>query len=127
MSDPSYSFRAGLERLVRLWNERGASLVSRRLEGALGRSFRIEELDGSVFHLQLERDRAILDEGPGASAPHAEVVMSRSDWERVLSGEWSIIAVVLAGRAPYPKHQRRYFMQLSLVLQTLLLSEASSK
>ncbi len=117
---------AGLARLASLWDARGGSLVSRRLEGALGRQFRIEELGGPVFHLQLERDRAIWGEGPGPGAPHAEIRMSASDWARVLSGEWSIIAVVLAGRAPYPKHQRRYLMQLSLVLQTLLLSEASS-
>lgn len=117
----------GLERLADLWNERGAGLVTRRLEGALGRCFRLEEIGGSVFHLLLERERAVWGEGPAESAPHAEICMSRSDWRRVLSGEWSIIAVVLAGRAPYPKHQRRYLMQLSLVLQTLLLSEANSK
>lgn len=126
MSDADV-LRQGLDRLVALWNERGGSLVSRRLEGALGRSFRIEELGGPVFHLQLTRERAYLGEGPGEHAPHAEITMCRSDWARVLSGEWSIIAIVLAGRAPYPKHQRRYLMQLSLVLQTLLLSEASSK
>lgn len=119
--------KAGLERLVALWDARGGSLVTRRLEGALGRHFRIEEMGGPVFHLQLERDRARWGEGPGDGAPHAEIRMSAADWARVLSGEWSIIAVVLAGRAPYPKHQRRYLMQLSLVLQTLLLSEASSK
>jgi hypothetical protein len=118
---------AGLQHVVALWEARGAGLVSRRLEGALGRTFRLEELGGPVFHLQLERGRALWGDGAGDSAPHAEIRMSAADWARVLTGEWSIVAVVLAGRAPYPKHQRRYLMQLSLVLQTLLLSEANAK
>ncbi|HTM78164.1 MAG TPA: hypothetical protein VL133_11125 [Devosia sp.] len=124
MSGNTGALGEGLHRLVRLWNEYGAALVSRRLEGALSREFEIHELGGTTYSLRLERDHAVLSEGASKHASHAQIQMSGSDWVQVLSGEWSIIGIVLAGRAPYPKHQRRYLMQLSMLIQTLLLTEA---
>lgn len=112
----------GLKRIEELWSAQGAGLVTRRLEGALGCTFALTELGGDTYHLQLSRERAVWGAPGVGHVAHAEVRMSRPDWTRVLTGEWSIIAVVLAGRAPYPKHQRRYLMQLSMVLQTLLLA-----
>lgn len=112
----------GLRRIEDLWRAQGAGLVTRRLEGALGCTFQLTELGGETYHLQLSRESATWGAPSGSHVAHAEVKMSRPDWARVLTGEWSIIAVVLAGRAPYPKHQRRYLMQLSMVLQTLLLA-----
>lgn len=125
MTNSTSVLSSGLERLAALWSQRGSTLVSKRLEGALGCRFVLSELGGATFHLQLEPDQAYWGAGRGDCLPHAELRMTARDWAKVLSGEWSIISVVLAGRAPYPKHQRRYLMQLSMLVQTLLLSETS--
>ena len=113
----------GLERFAGLWKKHNGGLVTKRLEGALGRELRCESIEGSVASLLLWRDTAeIFVSDSRRNTPHAVVRMSSSDWEKVLSGESHIMAVILAGRAPFPKDQRRLLMQFSMLLQTTLLT-----
>jgi hypothetical protein len=48
--------------------------------------------------------------------------MNPKDWSRVFTGELHVMAIILAGRAPFPKDQRRLLMQFSMLLQTTMLS-----
>ena len=74
--------------------------------------------------LRLERTSASLRELEALDTPHATFRMSRNDWNQVFSGSWSIMSVVLGGRAPFPKHERRFVMQLSMLMQSLFLLES---
>ncbi|MGB3274095.1 MAG: hypothetical protein WBA66_14535 [Xanthobacteraceae bacterium] len=112
----------GLRRFVERWNVSGRKILSRRLEGALNRDFLCTGPEGS-FVLKLTRDEATLVPYTEKAAPHAVIMMGREDWRQVLSGRWSIMSIILAGRAPFPKHQRRFLMQASMLIQTAMLLE----
>lgn len=118
----NHELRAGLERFAEAWNQKNGALVSKRLEAAMGRSLLCESHAGERVVLQMTRAHASLTDEPSASAPHAVVRMANEDWQRVLSGQSHIMAIVLAGRAPFPKDQRRLIIQFSMLLQTTLLS-----
>jgi len=115
----------GLARFARLWEGLQGRVVSRRLEGALGRSIACETTDGEAVVVRLSRQAAELAAPEAGRAPHATVRMAREDWLRVLSGELHVMAIVLAGRARFPKDQRRLLMQFSMLLQTTLLTAAT--
>jgi len=112
----------GLSRFARLWASHEGRLVSARLEGALGRSIRCESTEGEVVDLCLRRDKLEFDRDHSGPMPHASIRMASRDWSRVLTGELHVMAVILAGRAPFPKDQRRLLMQFSMLLQTTMLA-----
>jgi hypothetical protein len=114
--------KGGLQRFVERWNKAGATVLSRRLEGALDCDFLCRG-PGESYVLRLTRNEAKLTPGNGM-VPHAALVMGSDDWRNVLSGRWSVMSIVLAGRAPFPKHQRRFLMQFSMLMQTVLLLES---
>jgi len=113
----------GLSRFARLWALQQGRLVSTRLEGALGRSIRCESTDGEVIDLCLRREKLEFETDGSSRTPHASIRMLPRDWSRVLSGELHVMAIILAGRAPFPKDQRRLLMQFSMLLQTTVLSK----
>lgn len=112
----------GLSRFARLWARQEGRLVSARLEGALGRSIRCESSDGEVVDFCLRRETLEFEADGSSRTPHASIRMAARDWTRVLSGELHVMAIILAGRAPFPKDQRRLLMQFSMLLQTTMLS-----
>ncbi|MBL0140790.1 MAG: MmgE/PrpD family protein [Betaproteobacteria bacterium] len=116
----------GLAHFVRIWEGLQGRVVSRRLEGALGRSISCETQDGETVVVRLSRTKAELGAPDPAFAPHATVRMAWQDWERVLTGEMHVMAIILAGRARFPKDQRRLLMQFSMLLQTAMLSAGAS-
>lgn len=117
------NLNGGLQRFVERWNRSGSKVLSRRLEGALDRDFLCEG-PGESYVLRLTRNEAkVMPHGVGM-APHATIVMNGDDWSNVLTGRWSVMSIVLAGRAPFPKHQRRFLMQFSMLMQTVLLLES---
>lgn len=116
----------GLELFVSAWVDLNGKLVSKRLEGALGRTLLCESVEGEGVVLRLSRTQAEIQAPDASSTPHATVRMAEADWRRVLSGELHIMAIVLAGRAAFPKDQRRLIMQFSMLLQTALLSHRST-
>lgn len=113
---------AGLERFARAWAGLQGRLVSKRLEGALGRLLLCESVEGEQLLLRLSKTEVDLRRDVGAVAPHAKLRLEAGDWKRVLTGESHVMAIVLAGRALFPKDQRRLIMQFSMLLQTALLS-----
>lgn len=115
---------AGLRTLVQRWERSGHQLMSRRLEGALGREFRFECSGEKPMCLRLDRSTAQFREADPAHPAYATIAMEASDWRQVFSGKWSVMTVVLGGRTNFPKHERRYIMQLSMLMQALLLLEA---
>jgi hypothetical protein len=115
---------AGLRTLVQRWERSGHQLVSRRLEGALGREFRFECIGEKPMKLRLERTSAEFGPADPAQPAYATIAMEARDWKQVFSGKWSVMTVVLGGRTNFPKHERRYIMQLSMLMQALLLLEA---
>lgn len=112
----------GFGRFADLWAGFEGRLVSKRLEGALGRTLLCATTEGDGLLLRMSRTRVDILPPAAAGAPHATVRMDEADWRRVLSGELHVMAIVLAGRAPFPKDQRRLIMQFSMLLQTTLLS-----
>lgn len=114
---------SGLERFGRLWSGLQGKLVSKRLEGAIGRQLLCESHEGEKVAARLSRTQVELTGDPASVAPHATLRMAGADWQRVLNGESHVMAIVLAGRAPFPKDQRRLIMQFSMLLQTTLLSD----
>lgn len=113
----------GLRTLAQRWEHSGHQLMSRRLEGALGREFRFECHGEEPLFLRLEPKSASVGPVAPDRQPHATISMGAQDWKQVLSGRWSVMTVVLGGRTNFPKHERRYIMQLSMVMQALLLLE----
>lgn len=114
----------GLRTLAQRWEQSGHRLMSRRLEGALGRDFRFECHGEAPLYLRLDPNNASIRPVAPDCQPHASIAMGAQDWKQVLSGRWSVMTVVLGGRTAFPKHERRYIMQLSMVMQALLLLEA---
>lgn len=112
---------SGLARFATRWQRLEGRLVSRRLEGALGRVIHCRCGEETV-QLVLDRGSATLGAPSVGLGPHAVIRMDAADWARVLTGEWHVMAVILAGRAPFPKDQRRLLMQFSMLLQTTLLT-----
>ncbi|MBN9462009.1 MAG: hypothetical protein J0H00_12395 [Burkholderiales bacterium] len=112
----------GLARFARLWALQEGRLVSARLEGALGRSIRCESTDGEVVDFCLLREKLEFEEHGSRRTPHASIRMAPRDWARVFGGELHVMAIILAGRAPFPKDQRRLLMQFSMLLQTTMLA-----
>lgn len=123
MHETPDTLERGLRHIAERWQRHGTRLISRRLEGALGRSFRFESPGSAARILELTHGGAAVRAASGQEASHATFRLSRKDWDGVFSGRWSVMSIVLAGRAPFPKHERRYIMQLSMLLQTLLLLE----
>lgn len=114
----------GLRELAHRWKRNGHQLMSPRLEGAMGREFRMECMGEPAFFLRLEPGGATVIPAPSDRHPHATISMRVQDWKQVLSGRWSVMTVVLGGRTNFPKHERRYIMQLSMVMQSLFLLES---
>ncbi len=112
----------GLARFARIWEGLEGRVVSRRLEGALGRAVSCETTEGEVVVMRLARTRVELSEPDPDHPPHATIRMDAADWARVLTGELHVMAIILAGRARFPKDQRRLLMQLSMMLQTAMLT-----
>lgn len=106
----------GLARFARIWEGLEGRVVSRRLEGALGRAVSCETTEGEVVVMRLARTRVELSEPDPDHPPHATIRMDAADWARVLTGELHVMAIILAGRARFPKDQRRLLMQLSMML-----------
>ncbi len=114
---------AGLRAFAQRWERNGAQLISRRLEGALGREFRFECVGEPPMTLRLEPKAANVSRANAGEPAYATITMGASDWKQVFSGKWSVMTVVLGGRTNFPKHERRYIMQLSMLMQALLLLE----
>ena len=114
----------GLERFARIWTDLEERLVSKRLEGAIGRLILCEASAQDRILVRLGRRSVDLYDFDGSVAPPATLRLVESDWARVLTGELHLMAIVLAGRAPFPKDQRRLIMQFSMLLQTALLTAA---
>lgn len=112
----------GLSQFGRLWTVQKGRLVSPRLEGALGRAIRCESTAGEVFEFCLRREQLDFEPEGSWRTPHATIRMNPKDWSRVFTGELHVMAIILAGRAPFPKDQRRLLMQFSMLLQTTMLS-----
>jgi 2-methylcitrate dehydratase PrpD/putative sterol carrier protein len=117
----------GLARFARVWEHQQGRLVSKRLEGALGRSLRCETVEGEAMDLRLSREHVEISPPDAEHAPHAVVRMSAADWARVLTGELHAMAIILSGRARFPKDQRRLLMQFSMLLQTALLAAGEAE
>lgn len=96
--------------------------MSARLEGALGRSVRCESTEGERVTFCLRRTELEFETDGSGRMPHASISMAGRDWSRVFTGELHVMAVILAGRAPFPKDQRRLLMQFSMLLQTTMLT-----
>jgi hypothetical protein len=122
MQDEAFLLR-GLRELAHRWEHVGHQLMSPRLEGAMGREFRMECQGESVLYLRLAPGKATVVSVPSGYHPHATISMRMADWQQVLSGRWSVMTVVLGGRTNFPKHERRYIMQLSMLMQALFLME----
>lgn len=118
-------FQAGILKLRERWKSAGGALISRRLEGAMGMNFLFECPGASPKVLRFSRDTVIATEPQSDVQPHAVFSMPFEDWKKVFSGEWSVMTVVLGGRAAFPKHHRRNIMQLSMLMQALFLLEES--
>lgn len=116
----------GLEQFASAWAALQGKLVSKRLEGALGRTLLCESVEGEGVVLRLSRTQVEILAPDASGTPHATVRMAEADWRPVLSGELHVMAIVLAGRAAFPKDQRRLIMQFSMLLQTALLSRQAS-
>jgi hypothetical protein len=116
----------GFARFSRLWSQQSGRLVSKRLEGALGRRIRCEMLGAEARDLTLHRNSVRLQSASPEDAPHAVLSMNVEDWSRVLSGELHVMSIALAGRAPFRKDQRRLIMQFSMLLQATMLSAEGS-
>lgn len=112
----------GLASFASAWAEQKGRLVSKRLEGAIGRLILCESADGERALLCISRMQVDILAADEAMAPHAHIQMEPADWAQVLSGASHVMAIVLAGRAAFPKDQRRLIMQFSMLLQTALLS-----
>lgn len=115
----------GLSRFGRLWTVQKGRLVSPRLEGALGRAIRCESTTGEIVEFCLRREQLDFEPEGSWRTPHATIRMNPKDWSRVFTGELHVMAIILAGRAPFPKDQRRLLMQFSMLLQTTMLSGAA--
>jgi len=115
---------SGLRTLVPLWERNGKQLMSRRLEGALGRTFKFECVGEAAMFLMLTEKTAEIGRADPSQPAYATITMNASDWQQVFSGKWSVMTVILGGRSNFPKHERRYIMQLSMLMQALLLLEA---
>lgn len=114
----------GLRALAQRWERNGYQLMSRRLEGALGREFRFECVGEPAMSVKLTASTAEISPADPAQPSYATIAMGAADWKQVFSGKWSVMTVVLGGRSNFPKHERRYIMQLSMLMQALLLLEA---
>lgn len=123
MNSQTDILRIGLEKLTQRWNAHGQQLISKRLEGAISRNFCFECPGEKPLLLRIERHSASFRPLEDTDAPHATFRMSRDDWSQVFAGTWSVMSVVLGGRAPFPKHERRFVMQLSMLMQSLFLLE----
>ncbi len=75
----------------------------------------------------LRREKLEFETDGSSRTPHASIRMLPRDWSRVLSGELHVMAIILAGRAPFPKDQRRLLMQFSMLLQTTVLSKGPDR
>ena len=108
------------------WEKKGSQIMSFRTEAILDRNIALRVTSGPSYTLRLGKDRAEIIPGPDNTA-NATVTMPEDDWLRVFSGEYNIDGVVLAGRCPYPRHERRLIRQLGIVIQTTLLLEGGQK
>ena len=113
------SLEEGLKHLCELWKEKGDMVLNRRLESVLNKEFLLKSEEES-FAIEFGKGTFELKKGE-SSRFHAVIQMPRTDWEKVLKGEYSVQSVVIGGRCPYFKHQRQFIMQFSMVVQTLLL------
>jgi hypothetical protein len=118
---------AGLTRFSELWRSQKGRLVSKRLEGALGRTIRCESTAGASWDILLQSKSVEMTPSRKERAPHAHIRMCAPDWSRVLNGELHVMAIILAGRAAFPKDQRRLLMQFSMLLQTTVLTAGAVK
>jgi hypothetical protein len=121
-----FSLREELEQFTERWGRHRGALVTKRLEGCLNRHVVCSIPSGESCLLFLERERASVRDVSPETIPHASIVMAEQDWRAVLSGRLHLMSIVLAGRAPFPKDQRRLLMQLSMLLQTAVLAEAAA-
>lgn len=114
-----------LSRFAARWPEQVGNLVSYRLSPLLGTSVCFRVTDGPSYTVFFGERELTFKEGE-ALRPHATVAMSWKDWEDVLTGRVGIMSVVMAGRCPYPKHERYVLAKLSVVLQSLATLEGGS-
>lgn len=114
----------GLRRFSRLWERHAGRVLSSRLEGALAKVIRCQIVGGPTRDIVLSRTSVEVLKAPSEVAPHAWISMPAADWKRVIAGNSHVMAIVLAGRAPFPKDQRRLLMQFSMLFQTTMLAEA---
>lgn len=113
----------GIQEFRERWGQHGPSVVTPRLSGALRRQFLLRTKEQEEVVLTLTETDATLEKLSDVE-PHAIIEMDSKDWSEVLQGKWSIMSIVLAGRCTFLKHERRYIMQLSMLMQTVLLLEA---
>jgi len=112
----------GLRRFCDLCEKSGAQIMNFRTESVLNQNVALRIINGSSYILRLRKDSAELISGEDLAA-NATVTMSEEDWLGVLSAEYNIDGVALAGRCPYPRHERRLIRQLGSIIQTTLLLE----
>ena len=114
---------SGFGRFSRLWHQQAGRLVSKRLEGALGRRIRCGVPRGEVLDIVIVRNSVRVEPMSSEDAPHAILSMNSEDWIRVLSGDLHLMSIALAGRMAFPKDQRRLIMQFSILLQATMLTD----
>jgi hypothetical protein len=112
----------GLRKFCERWDKNASKIMSFRSEAILNKNLFLRIANGPSYTLRIEPQKAELIPGESESV-NATVIMSKEDWEAVVSGEYNIDGVAFAGRCPYPRHERRLIRQLGIIIQTTLLLE----
>jgi len=108
-----------IEKLRTSIEKNGEKFLTPRLEAVHGTVYQLTREDESVFLCIMPFK--LMESFP--YRPHCVIGLSAEDWTSVLDGKRSIMSKVLAGRCDFLKHERRYIMHLSMLLQAVLLEE----
>ncbi|AMG90169.1 hypothetical protein FYA99_18905 [Bordetella parapertussis] len=112
-------FFEDIERIRSALQRSGRKYLTPRLEAVLGTVYQLKRGEESVY-LCVEPSMVVREH---AHRPHCTIQLGAPDWDTVLSGERSIMSKVLAGKCGFLKHERRYIMHFSMLLQAVLLEE----
>lgn len=117
------SVEEGLKRLCEIWNNVCGALVSSAGEELsrftfLNKKFNCEIEGGDCFVLTIRPDGAELKKGRDELA-HATIRMDEKDWLSVLSGEYSLWSVMIAGRLAPTLRESQIIIPLGFLVQAL--------